>query len=82
MPWPANSPDFNPIENFWDELDRRVRANHPPPATLQQLLGWLQEEWAAVPQAFLANLMRSMRQRCLDCLADGSMSNLLETALP
>lgn len=69
MLWPSNSPDLNPIEHLWDQLERRVRANHPPPANLHELLGWLQQEWAAVPQAFLANLVRSMRQRCVDCQA-------------
>ena len=69
MVWPANSPDLNPIEQLWAELGRRVKANHPLPANRQQLLGWLQQEWNNIPQAFLARLINSMHQRCLDCLA-------------
>lgn len=26
MEWPGQTPDVNPIELFWDELDRNVKA--------------------------------------------------------
>ena len=29
MTWPPQSPDFNPIEMVWDELDRRVKEKLP-----------------------------------------------------
>ena len=31
LDWPAQSPELNPIEQLWDELERRLRArpNHP-----------------------------------------------------
>lgn len=69
MQWPANSPDLNPIEHLWDELGRRLQQRRPRPANLNELFLSLQQEWDAVPQAFLRKLVNSMRQRCHECLA-------------
>lgn len=70
MDWPASSPDLNPIENFWDALERRVQENHPPPQTLQQLWGFFQVEWQAAPQVDLRRLVQSMKSRCTEYLAN------------
>ena len=35
--WPAYSQDLSPIEHLWDILDRKIRARHPTPQTLQGL---------------------------------------------
>ena len=44
QPWPAKSPDFNPIEHIWHLLDRRVRARAIPPRNVQELAGAMVEE--------------------------------------
>ena len=48
LPWPFKSPDFNPIDYLWDELDRRLRQHQPQ--TLPQLALALQAEWDNIPQ--------------------------------
>ena len=63
LPWPAKSPDLNPIEHVWDLLDRRVRARAIPPRNVSELAGVLVEEWGNISQQELANLVQSMR-RC------------------
>ena len=60
LPWPSKSPDLNPIEHLWDELDRRVRQRQQPPLTLAQLANALQDEWRRIPQAKIRRLVQSM----------------------
>ena len=44
LPWPSRSPDSNPIEHLWDELDRRVRGRQYAPQTERQLVIALHQE--------------------------------------
>ena len=64
LDWPARSPDLNPIEHLWDELDRQVRKRRQPPHNRGQLMAALQEEWLRIPQRTIRNLLRSMNRRC------------------
>ncbi|KAJ8895101.1 hypothetical protein PR048_000426 [Dryococelus australis] len=63
LDWPAQSPDLNPIEHIWDELDRRVRAHQARPKSIAQLMEWLQEEWRRISLDILQTLVESMPDR-------------------
>ncbi|GFW73567.1 transposable element Tcb1 transposase [Trichonephila clavipes] len=55
MAWPAYSPDLNPIENLWDDLNHAVSSRFPPPATLIELETALHEEWKLLTSAVVCN---------------------------
>lgn len=58
MSWPAQSPDLNPIELLWDELDRQVRK--VAPTTKQHLWDILQQQWNSLPANTLIKLIERM----------------------
>jgi len=62
--WPSKSPDLNPIEHVWDNLDRRVRRRLNPPNNVNELRAALLEAWNNIPQADISKLVLSMRHRC------------------
>lgn len=63
LPWVGQSPDLNPIENAWDELKRRLAAREEQPGNKEDLYKVLCEEWEAIPDAFFARLVDSMKRR-------------------
>jgi transposase len=62
MSWPAQSPDLNPIEHLWDELERRVHKNRHF-RTAEELWGSIQAEWMEMPVEVTRKLVRSMPKR-------------------
>lgn len=58
---PPQSPDLNPIENLWNELDIRIRKH--PIKNKAQLKEKLLEEWRNIQEDATANLVKSMPKR-------------------
>lgn len=65
LPWPALSPDFNPIEHFWDEVQRRLNEVRPAPTTADQLREAVLDVCRRIPLAFINRLIHSMYRRCV-----------------
>ena len=62
MTWPPQSPDLNPIEMVWDEMDRRVKAKGPTSA--QHLWELLQDCWKTISGDDLMKLIERMPRVC------------------
>lgn len=68
LEWPSQSPDLNPIENLWREL--KVRVARQQPRNLKALEKICMEEWAKIPAAVCANLVKDYRKRLVSVIAN------------
>jgi transposase len=68
LPWPARSPDLNPIENAWAVLARAVYANGRQFADRQSLITAILRCWGEISTDYMTNLINSMPNRCADVL--------------
>lgn len=62
MEWPAQSPDLNPIENLWANLDRSLKKRQPK--NVDELFDELKKGWEALPIDTLRKHVESMPNRC------------------
>ena len=65
LPWPALSPDLNPIEHLWDEMKRRIDQVRPRPRNAAQLEAIIRQTFALIPMAYINRLIQSMYRRCV-----------------
>lgn len=67
LPWPAQSPDQNCIENVWAVL--RLKVSNRKPHNLEQLKRAIKTEWSKLSIEYAAKLVDSMPRRVQALLA-------------
>lgn len=68
-PWPAQSPDLNPIEHLWNHIKRELAKYQTPPKSIAELWERVKVEWHAIPPLVCQNLINSMNRRVLAVIA-------------
>ena len=62
LPWLAQSPDLNPIEHLWKEVDRRLQGvNYSKEG---DLMAAIEREWKKIPLNRTMKLIDSIPRRC------------------
>ena len=65
MEWPAQSPDLNPIELLWEQLDRMVRKKCP--SSQSNLWEVHQEAWGEMSSDYLKELTARIAKGLQGC---------------
>ena len=66
LPWAPYSPDWNPIENLWSILKRRIESSCFTKA--EDLKDEIQRAWFSIPQETINNLCKSFPSRLQRCI--------------
>ena len=62
--WPSQSPERSPLENVWQIIG--VIAQNRNPQNIDDLWGFLKEEWESITTTFCKKLIGSCGRRCND----------------
>ncbi|GFU52370.1 transposable element Tc1 transposase [Trichonephila clavipes] len=60
LDWRSQSPDLNPIEHLWDELEHILRSRPNQPSSLQTLASAVMDAWKEIPMVTYQKLVESL----------------------
>ena len=63
-PWPAKSPDMNPIENLWAQMETSLQNRKHKPRNRDELWRAVQDIWNNINLFDVRRLVLSIRRRC------------------
>ena len=68
LPWPPQSPDLNPIEHLWNDVDRRLRALNVEIRGKDALWEHISQIWNDTALDTCTKLIESMPERIQDVI--------------
>ena len=68
LPWPAQSPDLNPIENLWALIKRKLASEFSTPKTRSELISNVETICNGISPELCQNLSDSMTNRLKEVL--------------
>jgi hypothetical protein len=66
LDWPANSPNLNPIKNFWKYLFCSFYANGRQYSNIEQLKHAITDSWNKIPNEYIQKLTLNMPDRLFE----------------
>ena len=66
--WPAQSPDMNPMEHLWNEVDNRLKKYPLRPSNPDDLWERIQDVWNDIETDVCQRLITTMPERVQDIL--------------
>lgn len=66
LSWPAQSPDLNPIENLWADVERGLKMKNP--RNMDEHFQNIKEVWQLIPPSRCRTLVESLPKRLADVI--------------